>query len=138
MTRVGDVNSAVLVERLSRTRLVQYAGASGDYYPLHTDEDYATHIAGEPSVFAHGMLTMGFAARLVTDRYPTTEVTHFGGRFTARVWPGDTLSGAATVSSVEITEVTTVILEMEVTNQEGIRVFVGSAVVRHAEENHEH
>jgi acyl dehydratase len=138
MMGVGDVYSAVLVERLSRTRLVQYAGASGDYYPLHTDEYYATHIAGEPSVFAHGMLTMGFAARLVTDRYPTTEVTQFGGRFTARVWPGDTLSGAATVSSVEMTELTTVTLEIEVTNQDGIRVFVGSAVVRHAEEDHEH
>jgi acyl dehydratase len=138
MTRVGDVYSAVLVDRLSRTRFVQYAGASGDYYPLHTDEDYAIHIAGEPSVSAHGMLTMGFAARLVTDRYPTTDVTHFGGRLTARVWPGDTLSGTATVSSVEITEVTTVTLEIEVTKQEGMRVFVGSAVIRHAEENHEH
>ena len=138
MTNVGDTWRLVLVEGLSRTQLVQYAGASGDFYPLHTDEHYATHVAGEPSVFAHGMLTMGFAARLVTDRYPTTEVTHFGGRFTARVWPGDTLSGTATVCSVEMTEVMNVTLAIEVTNQEGIGVFVGSAVIRQTEENHEY
>ncbi len=43
---IGDTRTVVLVEDLSRTQLVQYAGASGDYNPLHTDERYATEVAG--------------------------------------------------------------------------------------------
>jgi acyl dehydratase len=135
VTRTGDVYETVLVRDLSRTQLVQYAGASGDYNPLHTDEDHAIRLAGEPSVFAHGMLTMGLAARLVTDQFPPAAVTHFGGRFTARVWPGDTLTGTATVGAVEGSKVRTVALELEVANQDGIRVFAGSAVIRRTEEN---
>ena len=44
-----------------------YAGASGDYNPLHTDDKFATEVAGYPGVFAHGMLTMGMTGRMVTD-----------------------------------------------------------------------
>ena len=57
--KVGDTYTQRLVEDLKRTQIVQYAGASGDYNPLHTDEIYTTQVAGYPSVFAHGMLTMG-------------------------------------------------------------------------------
>ena len=64
---VGQTFSAVVAEDLKRTQIVQYAGASGDYNPLHTDEVFATQVAGYPSVFAHGMLTMGMTSRMVTD-----------------------------------------------------------------------
>ena len=56
---VGDEHSEVIVHDLSRTQLVQYAGTSGDYNPLHTDEPFAKEVGGYPTVFAHGMLTMG-------------------------------------------------------------------------------
>ena len=64
--KVGDTHTEVLVEDLKRTQIVQYAGASGDYNPLHTDEIFTTKIAGYPTVFAHGMLTMGMTGRMVT------------------------------------------------------------------------
>ncbi len=60
--QVGDTYSEVVVDDLSRTQIVQYAGASGDYNPIHTDEVFATKVAGYPTVFAHGMLTMGLGA----------------------------------------------------------------------------
>ena len=63
----GQTFEAVVAENLSRTQIVQYAGASGDYNPLHTDEVFATQVAGYPSVFAHGMLTMGMTGRMLTD-----------------------------------------------------------------------
>ena len=65
--KVGDTHSAVLVEDLKRTQIVQYAGASGDYNPLHTDEIFTTQVAGYPSVFAHGMLSMGLTGTMLTD-----------------------------------------------------------------------
>src|SRR5437879_12849331 len=99
--KVGDTHSARLVEDLKRTQIVQCAGASGDYNPLHSDEIFTTKVAGYPSVFAHGMLTMGMTGRLVTDVVGgPDQLTKFGGRFTSQVWPGDTLTAVATVEEV--------------------------------------
>src|SRR5437879_2369853 len=99
--KVGETHTARLVEDLKRTQIVQYAGASGDYNPLHSDEVFTTKIAGYPSVFAHGMLTMGMTGRLVTDLVGPENVTSFGGRFTSQVFPGDTLTGKLVVDSVD-------------------------------------
>ena len=52
--KVGDTYQEQVATNLSRTQIVQYAGASGDYMPLHTDELYAREIAGYPGVFATG------------------------------------------------------------------------------------
>ena len=61
---VGDQYSEEVCNNLSRTQIVQYAGASGDYNPLHSDEMFTTQIANYPSVFAHGMLSMGMTGDL--------------------------------------------------------------------------
>src|ERR1700753_3915111 len=98
--KVGDTHTARLVEDLKRTQIVQYAGASGDYNPLHTDEVYAMKIAGYPSVLAHGMLTMGLTGQPVTALAGTENLLRFGVRFTAQVWPGDTLTVRATVAAI--------------------------------------
>jgi acyl dehydratase len=126
MTAVGEVHTSVLVDGLSRTQIVQYAGASGDFNPLHTDEIYARD-AGQPGVFAHGMLTMAMAARLLSDQYPLEAVARFGGRFISQVWPGDTLIGTTTVTSLN--DDGTMSLRVEVSNQNQAPVFIGEAVV---------
>ena len=124
----GLVHEAILVDNLTRTQIVQYAGASGDYNPLHSDEVFATQVAGYPSIFAHGMLTMGMAGRLLTDWVGDGRLLTFGVRFIAQVWPGDTLTGRATVQGVREDNGRHIVdLELEVTNQDGTRVITGTA-----------
>ncbi len=124
---VGDTYSECLVEDLKRTQIVQYAGASGDYNPLHTDEIFTTKVAGYPTVFAHGMLTMGMTGRLLTNYVGDGRLTKYGVRFTNQVWPGDTLNATATVESVEDGIVR---LKVETTNQDGTVVLSGYAEAR--------
>ena len=88
--RVGDSHEEVIVDDLTRTQLVMYAGASGDYNPLHTDEIYTREVAGYPTVFAHGMLTMGLTGKMLTNYVGDGRLKKFGVRFTNQVWPGDT------------------------------------------------
>lgn len=128
---VGQTFSAVVVEDLTRTQIVQYAGASGDYNPLHTDEVFATQVAGYPSVFAHGMLTMGCTGRMLTDLVGDGRLLSFGGRFTSQVWPGDDLTTIATVEAVGETDgVPSVDLAVSTVNQDGTEVFSGRATAR--------
>ena len=86
--RVGDMHTERLVEDLTRTQIVQYAGASGDYNPVHTDELFAREVAGYPTVFAHGMLTMGITGRMLTNYVGDGRLTKYAARFTSQVWPG--------------------------------------------------
>jgi len=137
---VGDRYQAVVVSDLSRTQLVMYAGASGDYNPLHTDEVYATQVAGYPTVIGHGALTMGVTAKLVTDWLADAEIIAFGVRFQRQVWPGDTLTASAVVTGVssasstsvsgEVEAYTVVHLELETRNQKGEVVVSGYSRMR--------
>jgi acyl dehydratase len=128
---VGDFRQETLVEDLTRTQIVQYAGASGDYNPLHTDEVFATQVAGYPSVFAHGMLTMGITARLLTDWVGDGRLVRYGARFVKQVWPGDTLSARAEVTALRDTDEGPVAdFTVETTNQHGDVVLTGTASAR--------
>ena len=129
--KVGDAHTARLVEDLKRTQIVQYAGASGDYNPLHTDEVFTTKVAGYPSVFAHGMLTMGMTGKMLTDYVGDARLTKYGVRFTNQVWPGDTLDSTATVKAVtEKDGVKLVELDVSTVNQNGVVVVSGYAEAR--------
>ena len=125
--KAGDTYTECLVNDLSRTQIVMYAGASGDYNPVHTDEKFTKEIAGYPSVFAHGMLTMGMTGRMLTNYVGDGRLTKYGVRFTSQVWPGDTLNSTATV--VDITD-GIVNLSVETTNQDGALVLSGYAAAR--------
>ena len=129
--KVGDTYTERLVEDLKRTQIVQYAGASGDYNPLHTDEIFTTKVAGYPSVFAHGMLSMGMTGRMLTNYVGDGRLTKFGVRFTSQVWPGDTLDATATVEAVR-KEGGKNFVDLTVTtvNQNGVEVITGNASAR--------
>jgi acyl dehydratase len=122
---VGTRHAAVIVDGLTRTQIVQYAGASGDFNPLHTDEVYATEVAGFPSVFAHGMLTMALTGRALTEWLEGVQLTRFGGRFTAQVWPGDTLTVIAEVIGTD--DEGNLSITFETRRQNDVVVFAGSA-----------
>ena len=129
--KVGDKHSERVATNLSRTQIVQYAGASGDYNPLHSDEVYTTKVAGYPSVFAHGMLTMGLTGKMLTNYVGDGALTKFGVRFTNQVWPGDTLDATAIVEAIrEEGGVKLVDLTLSTVNQDGKEVMTGSATAR--------
>ena len=129
--KVGDTHTARLVDDLKRTQLVQYAGASGDYNPLHTDEIFTTKVAGYPSVFAHGMLTMGMTGKMLTDYVGDARLTKYGVRFTSQVWPGDTLDSTATVKAIAEKDGKKLVeLDVKTVNQNGVEVLSGYAEAR--------
>jgi acyl dehydratase len=124
----GASQSKVLTDGLTRTQIVQYAGASGDFNPLHTDEVFATRIAGYPSVFAHGMLSMGLAGTLLTDLLGNEALRSFGVRFRSQVWPGDVLTATATVTDVARGDTETLVsVDVQTVNQDGEVVVSGTA-----------
>ena len=125
---VDDTVEQVVVDGLTRTQLVMYAGASCDFNPLHTDEVYATQAAGFPSVFGHGMLTMALAGKAVTDYVGDGRLRRFGGRFRAQVWPGDTLTTRLSVEGIQQVDGQPIVtLEIITVNQHGAAVFTGTA-----------
>jgi acyl dehydratase len=129
--KLGDEHQEVVVDDLSRTQLVMYSGASGDYNPLHTDDVYTKEVAGYPSVFAHGMLTMGLTGKMLTNYVGDGRLTKFGVRFTNQVWPGDTLTSTATVTELrEEGGDKLVDLEVRTTNQDGTTVVSGYATAK--------
>jgi acyl dehydratase len=129
--KVGDRREQVVVEDLTRTQLVQYAGASGDYNPLHTDEPFARHVSGHPGVFGHGMLTMGLTGKVVTDWVGDGRLLEFSVRFVTQVWPGDTLTAVATVRAVgDRNGVPVAELDLSTVNQNGVEVVSGAAVAK--------
>lgn len=117
------------VTDLERRDFVKYAGASGDFNPIHYDEPYAME-AGNPSVFAQGMLTAGIASTVITDWFGVGAVRSFGTRFQARVFPGDTVTFSATVTEVSpAVNPPQATLDIEVVTQNDETVITGEAVV---------
>jgi acyl dehydratase len=88
--RVGDELPAVAKAPIYRVQLARYAGASGDFNPVHVDETYARSI-GMPSVYAPGMLVMGFLGQLVSDWARGAQLRKYSVKFVKIVWPGDTV-----------------------------------------------
>lgn len=113
---------------LTRTDLVMYAGASGDFNPMHTDEVKAQE-AGLPSVFGHGMFTAGLLGKAITDFVGVGNLRTYKIRFTKQTWPGEVLTTHVTVArKYEEGHERRVDLECTVTNQTGESKLSGVAV----------
>jgi acyl dehydratase len=122
--RVGDTAPAI-DHKLSRTDLVMYAGASGDFNPMHHDE-VAAQAAGLPSVFGHGMFTAGLLATAVTNYVGIGNLTSYRVRFTKQTWPGEMLSTTIAVSEKRPNN--EIVLECAVVNENGEAKIQGEAV----------
>jgi acyl dehydratase len=113
---------------LTRTDLVVYAGASGDFNPMHTDE-VAAKAAGLPSVFGHGMFTAGLLAKAITDYVGVGNLRNYKVRFTKQTWPDEVLTTKVVVTGKREENGEKLIdLACEVTNQDGEVKVSGTAV----------
>lgn len=83
---------------VTRTDIVRYAGASGDFNPLHHDDEYARS-AGFTGVFSMGMLQAGLLASYATDWLGASSIRRYHIRFAAQVWPGDMLEFGGLVTA---------------------------------------
>jgi acyl dehydratase len=89
--KVGDELPPLVKPPVDRSQIARFAGATGDFGPLHVDEPFARN-AGFPSVLVPGMLAMAFLGELVTDWLRGARVRRFGARFVKIVWPGDVVT----------------------------------------------
>ena len=97
--QAGDALPAITLPPVSRIGLALYCGASGDHNPIHVDIDFAKK-AGYPDVFAHGMLSMAWLGRLLTNWVPQARLREFGVRFTAITQVGEAITCSGTVTEV--------------------------------------
>lgn len=93
---VGD-SAPALTHTLTRADLIEYAGASGDFNPMHTDE-VAAKDAGMPSVFGHGMFSAGLLATAMTNWSGVGSVVRYKVRFVKQTWPGEEFATSITVT----------------------------------------
>lgn len=124
---VGD-HAPARTHTLTRTDLVMYAGASGDFNPMHTD-DLAARAAGLPSVFGHGMLSMGLLGSAITDYVGVGNLRSYKVRFTKQTWPDEVLTTSVVVTGTrEVDGETLIDLEVSLANADGQVKVAGEAV----------
>jgi len=125
--QVGDEMPALVKGPIRQIQLTRYAGASGDFNPIHQDPEFA-QASGMGGVFAHGMLSMGFVAQSVTDWLGAGTVRELGVRFTALVRLKDVVTcRGRVVGTSEKNGERLVELEVWAENQRGEKVVTGRA-----------
>jgi acyl dehydratase len=126
--REGDEAPPVVVANITRTHIVRYAGASGDFNPIHHDELYAIR-AGNDRLFAMGMMTAGFLSHMITDWVGDGKLRRYKIRFGRQVWPGDTVTCKGKITR-KYTEGGKNYLEADVfaENQRAEKVITGTIV----------
>ena len=127
--QVGDQLPPLELPPVSRLALALYCGASGDHNPIHVDLDFA-HSAGQKDVFAHGMLSMAWLGRLLTDWVPQAALRDFSVRFAAITQLGERIRCTAQVAEkFDTNGERRVRLVVQTANAEGVIKLAGEAVV---------
>lgn len=121
----GSTLGARVYGPLSRSDVVRYAGASGDFNPLHHDDEFA-RAAGFPGVFAMGMLPAGILSGYLADLVGPSRIRRFRVQFNDQVWPGDTLECRGTVTAIGADN-RTVSVELECVRPTGSVAIRGTA-----------
>jgi acyl dehydratase len=110
--------SPITKDRLTHTQLVKYAGASGDFNPIHTVVPIAKQ-AGFPDVIAHGMYVMGIAGEAITTWFPRKTLRKFNVRFKRITYPGETLTVQGQLTdNKQVNGETRLVGKIQVVNQE--------------------
>ncbi|MBR0898971.1 MaoC family dehydratase [Bradyrhizobium tropiciagri] len=126
---LGSQIAALTLPPVDRTTLALFAGASGDHNPIHIDIDFARR-AKQPDVFAHGMLSMAWLGRLLTNWMPQAQLKNFTVRFQGITHIGHVITCGGTVAEkLEIDGLPSVRLQIQTTNQYGETLVAGEAWV---------
>ncbi|QKE72588.1 dehydratase [Arthrobacter citreus] len=124
--QTGDSLKQVVLDPVSRIDLIKYAGASGDFNPIHTIDDEAKK-AGLPGIIAHGMWTMGNLAKLFSDYYEVGFIENYSIRFKNMVFLNDVI----TLSSIlEKTEENRLYFKVNAKNQNDVTVLTGKILFK--------
>jgi acyl dehydratase len=127
--QVGSKIPALELAPISRYTLALYAGASGDHNPIHIDSDFAKK-AGMPDVFAHGMLSMAYLGRMLTDWQPQARLREFSNRFAAITQLQDVITCSGhVVEMLEKDGETLARCEIQAVRADGDQTLVGEALV---------
>ncbi len=127
--QVGQALPSFTTPAVSRLTLALYCGASGDHNPMHVDIDYAK-AGGSPDVFAHGMLSMAYLSRLLTNWVPQRQIRDYGVRFVAITQVGEAITCSGTVTEVFMHGgERRARLALQTTNQHGQVKLTGDAVI---------
>ena len=127
--QVGTEIPALELPPISRFTLALYAGASGDHNPIHIDSDFAKK-AGMPDVFAHGMLSMAYLGRMLTNWQPQAQLRKFGNRFAAITQLQDVITcSGKVVELIERDGETLARCDIQATKADGEQTLIGEALI---------
>jgi acyl dehydratase len=124
--QVGESVQEIQLEPVSRLDLIKYAGASGDFNPIHTIDEEAQK-AGLPGIIAHGMWTMGNLAKLFTSYYEEGFIQDYSIRFKGMVFLNDVVTLKATLNAREDQLLR---FKLQAVNQKGNEVLKGDVIYR--------
>jgi acyl dehydratase len=122
--QAGESLKEIQLEPVSRIDLIKYAGASGDFNPIHTIDEEAKK-AGLPGIIAHGMWTMGNLAKLFTPYFEEGFVQDYSIRFKGMVFLNDVITLRATLKEVVDNKLR---FQVQAVNQNGNEVLKGEVL----------
>jgi len=126
--QIGDAIPKLVKSPLSHVQLVRYAGASGDFNPLHTDPKFG-ELAGTGGIIAHGMLVMGFVGQMLSNYFGPTVLRKFDVRFKGMTRIDDVITCTGTITEKhEVDNEGRITGKVRATDQNGDVKIIGTFV----------